>query len=120
MTPNTPIRCTGRKPGIGYLGSVAVSFLVAVAAAGCDAYDSVKEGFAHSQAISTELEKSLGTKTFVGFNWNNGTLNAVTVTFDGVPKGRTLQEIADVSRAAVLKEFKQTPEQIVIAFSFKP
>ena len=102
------------------LGRAVIGSLLIGSLAACDAYDSVKEGFAHSQAISTDLEKSLGTKTYVGFNWHNGTLNSVTVTFDGVPKGRTLQEISDVSRAAVLKEFKQTPEQIVIAFSFKP
>lgn len=102
------------------LGRAVIGTVLIVSLAACDAYDSAKEGFAHSQAISTELEKTLGTKTFVGFNWHNGTLSAVTVTFEGVPKGRTLQEISDVSRAAVLKEFKQTPEQIVIAFSFKP
>lgn len=96
------------------------AILAVLALAGCDAFDTFKEGFEHSQAVSAELEKSLGTKSFVGFNWHNGTLNSVSVTFEGVPKNRTLDEIADIARAAVLKEFKQKPEQIVISFSLKP
>jgi hypothetical protein len=45
---------------------------LAVAINGCDAVDSMRNGFKHSQAVSAELEKSLGLKSFVGFNWNNG------------------------------------------------
>ena len=98
----------------------ATAFLAALLLMSCDAVDSVKEGFDHTKAVSTELEKSLGTKAFVGFNWHNGSLTSVNVTFDGIPKDRSLTEIADLSRAAVRREFKQEPKQIVVAFSLKP
>ena len=96
----------------------AVSLLVvSVMLGGCDAVDTMKEGFGHSQAVSTRLESSLGLKSYVGFNWNNGVLNSVTITFDGVPQAPSLPEVVSKSREAVLAEFKQTPKTIVVAFS---
>ena len=86
----------------------------------CDQIDSMKEGFAHSQAVSAELEKTLGLKSFVGFNWNNGSLTSVNVTFQGLPKNVALSDIAEKSKQAVVSEFKQTPKQIVIGFSIEP
>ena len=96
--------------------------LVALAAvlAACGQVDALKDGFAHSQAVSADLEKSLGIKSFVGFNWNNGSLTSVNVTFQGVPKDVPLQEIANKSRQAIVSEFKQTPKKIVIGFSIEP
>jgi hypothetical protein len=87
---------------------------------GCDAVDSLKGGFQHSQAVSAELEKSLGVKPFVGFNWNNGLFTSVNVTFEGIPKEKSLPEIGEVATMAVLKEFKQEPKQIVLSFMIKP
>ena len=43
----------------------------------CDAVDTMKEGFAHSQAVSDKLEKTVGLKSFVGFNWHNSSLTSV-------------------------------------------
>jgi major membrane immunogen (membrane-anchored lipoprotein) len=88
--------------------------------ASCDAVDSMKEGFAHSQAVSSQLEKSLGVKSFVGFNWNNGALTSVNVTFQGIPQNVTLPDIVEKSKRAVAAEFKQTPRQIVVGFSVEP
>ncbi len=88
--------------------------------AGCDGIDAVKEGFSHSQAVSTSLEKSLGLKSFVGFNWNNGSLTSVNVTFDGIPKDKQLAEIADVAKQAIRAEFKQVPGKIIISFAVAP
>lgn len=92
---------------------LAISFVVV----SCDAFDSMTDGVGHSQAVSTKLEGSLGLKSHVGFNWNNGSLDSVTVTFEGVPKTPGLAEISSYVRQAVLAEFKQTPKTIVIAFS---
>jgi hypothetical protein len=103
------------KPGWSLARLAFVALLAALA--GCDAIDTVQKGFAHSQAVSAELEKSVGLKSSVGFNWNNGSLNSVTVTFEGIPAERSLKEIGAATRAAVLKEFKQEPKQIVVAFS---
>ncbi len=88
--------------------------------AGCNAVDSVKDGFAHSKAVSASLEKSIGLKSFVGFNWHNGSLTSVSVTFEGIPEQKPLLEIANAAKQAVLAEFKQSPQQIVIAFSIAP
>jgi hypothetical protein len=83
----------------------------------CDAVDTIKEGFAHAEAVSTKLEASLGLKSQVGFNWNNGALVSVTVTFTGVPNTPSLTEITARTKDAVLAEFKQTPRTLVVAFS---
>jgi hypothetical protein len=100
------------------ISRIAVSLLVAsVMLGGCDAVDTMKEGLGHSQAVSTKLESSLGLKSYVGFNWNNGVLDSVTVTFEGVPDSTSLADVVSKSREAVLAEFKQTPKTIVVAFS---
>ena len=94
--------------------------LAIVTITACDAVDSMKEGFAHSQAVSDRLEKTVGLKSFVGFNWNNGSLTSVTVTFEGLPQDGALSDIAAKAKQAIAAEFKQTPKQIVIGFSIEP
>jgi Tfp pilus assembly protein PilP len=37
--------------------------------AGCDAVDSMTEGFNHTQEVANEIEQLVGIKPFVGFNW---------------------------------------------------
>ena len=83
----------------------------------CDAADTMKSGFEHSTAVSTDLEKSVGAKSFVGFNWNNGSLTQVSITFETIPRGKSLEQIASLSRGAVQKHFKQTPQRIIVAFT---
>ncbi len=101
------------------LKRAALIAAVAGTLAGCSPIDAMKEGFAHSQAVSLKLEKSLGLKSVVGFNWHNGTLTSVNVTFQGIPSNNTLPEIAAKSKEAVISEFKQTPKQVVIAFAME-
>ena len=84
---------------------------------GCDAVDTMKSGFEHATAVSTDLEKSIGVEPFVGFNWSNGSLAQVTITFETIPEGKSLEDIVRLSRGAVQKHFNQTPKQIVVAFS---
>jgi hypothetical protein len=83
---------------------------------GCGVVGTMGEGFKHSQEVADDLEKAIGKKPFVGFNWNNGSLTNVTVTFDGIPAGKTTEEIAGMSRSAVGARFKQEPQTIVISF----
>ena len=83
----------------------------------CDAIDTMTDGFSHSRAVSAKLESSLGLKNTVGFNWNNGSLDSVTITFAGVPSSPSLPEISVQVRQAVIAEFKQSPKAIVLAFS---
>lgn len=98
----------------------AATLVLALTLVACDQFDSLKEGYAHSQAVSAALEKSVGLKSFVGFNWRNGVLTTVTVTFQGVPTTATLAAVVDSSKKAVLAEFKQTPQEIVVAFAIEP
>jgi hypothetical protein len=103
------------------IATVIAAILLSMGAlVACDAWDSLRHGFEHSQAVSADLEKSLGMKSSVGFNWHNGRLTSVTVNFEGLPKDRPLEEIADHSRKAVLRHFKQEPRQLVIAFTLTP
>jgi len=92
---------------------------IAFALTACGPVDTLKEGFAHSQAVSESLEKTLGVKSFVGFNWSNGSLDSVSVTFQGIPANVPLADIAEKSKQAITSEFKQLPSQIVISFTLK-
>jgi hypothetical protein len=56
-------------------------------------------------------------KPAVGFNWRNGRLVSVTVTFPRLYDGKPLRELAEAVRVAVGKEFRQTPESIALAFT---
>lgn len=53
----------------------------------------------------------------VGFSWRNGRLASVTVSFPRLYEAKPLGELAGAVRAAVGKEFKQTPDNIVLAFA---
>lgn len=86
----------------------------------CNAVSTLKDGFAQSEAVASDMEKAVGSKPFVGFNWNNGALNSVNINFQGIPKEKTVTEIAEIARASVKNQFKQEPQQIVVAFSIKP
>ena len=56
-------------------------------------------------------------KPQVGFNWNNGRLIVVTVTFLQLYETRPLPELTAMVRHSVISHFQQPPETIVLAFS---
>lgn len=85
---------------------------------GCDAFDSMTEGFKHTQEIATDIEKAIGSKPFVSFNWHNGSLTNVSVTFEGVPEGVSVSEIVALARTSVASHFKQEPDQVIVSFTF--
>ena len=91
--------------------------LIAVSLAACDATSTVTEGFKQARSVESDLETATGVKPNVGFNWQNGQLISVTVVFPAIPDTKALREIADEVRAAVGKEFKQGPNNVVLAFS---
>jgi hypothetical protein len=84
---------------------------------GCDVVNTVTEGFKEAKAVESDLEQSVGVKPQVGFNWANGQLKQVTVIFPRMPDRMALPEMAGAVRAAVSKEFKQTPDNIMMGFS---
>jgi hypothetical protein len=93
------------------------AMMLATLLAGCGAFDSFKEGFTHTQEVAADLEKSVGAKPFVGFNWHNGSLRNVNVTFKGIPDGKSITEIAALARTSIASHFKQEPTEIVIGFA---
>ncbi|MCI2244674.1 hypothetical protein L3067_08660 [Xanthomonas sp. PPL568] len=82
----------------------------------CGAVDTVKNACAHSQEVAADLEKSVGSKPAVGFNWANGALVQVTVNFQGVPR-KPLAQIVQLSKASVATRFKQAPGNVVVMFT---
>ena len=99
--------------------AIAVA-VVAAALAGCDAVNTLKEGVKHVRAIEADLAETTGVKPNVGFNWNNGQLTSVTVAFPKLYEDKPLRELAALARAAVAKEFKQTPKTILLSFAVDP
>ncbi|WP_426700972.1 hypothetical protein ACPPVV_16595 [Rhodanobacter sp. Col0626] len=84
---------------------------------GCHFMDTMTDGLRHTAEVADDLKASVGSKPFVGFNWNNGTLTQVTVQFQGVPAGKTTDEIAALSRHSIQAHFKEQPRHIIISFS---
>ena len=94
--------------------AAALTFVVALSA--CGAVNTMTEGFKHAKAVETDLEGSTGVRPQVGFNWNNGRLVSVTVQYPRLIESKSLSDLAEAARAAVGREFKQTPENIVLGF----
>jgi hypothetical protein len=93
--------------------------VLAAGLAACGVIDTLVGGFKYAKAVENDLEQQTGSRPGVGFNWNNGRLTSVSVTFPRLIDTKPVRELADAVRAAVGKEFKQTPENIVLAFSLK-
>ena len=96
---------------------IIAAMAVALTLAACDAVNTVTEGAAHARAVESDLEKSTGMKPRVGFNWNNGRLTSVTVQYPGIVQSPPLSDLAKTVRSSVESQFKQTPENIVLAFA---
>jgi hypothetical protein len=96
---------------------IAPALVFALTLAACDAVNTVTEGAAHARAVESDLEKAIGVKPQVGFNWNNGRLTSVTVQYPSIVQSPPLGDLAKAVRASVETQFKQTPENIVLAFS---
>jgi hypothetical protein len=96
---------------------VAAMLLLAAGLAACSVVDTMVDGFKHTRAVESALETSLGTKPAVGFNWHNGRLTQVSVTFPQLLDDKPLRELAETVRAAVTTEFKQVPDNIVLGFA---
>ncbi len=95
----------------------AAFVMIAVSLAACGMADTLVEGVKRSRAVEVALEQSTGVKPQVGFNWRNGSLVQVTVTFPRLYETKPLRELAGIVRRAVVAEFQQTPQTIVLGFS---
>jgi hypothetical protein len=97
--------------------ALGLALCLALGLAACDAVDTMTEGLNHAKAVESDLEGSTGVRPQVGFNWNNGRLASVMVTYPRLYDAKPLSELAAAARTAVGKEFKQTPDTIVLAFA---
>jgi len=91
--------------------------IFAVGLAACDAVSTMTDGAKQAQAVERDLEGSTGIRPQVGFRWHNARLVSVTVAFPRIHETKPLRELAEAVRTAVGKEFKQAPDNIVLAFS---
>ena len=91
--------------------------VMAAMLAGCGFVNALKDGYAHVMAVETDVEQSTGVKPEVGFNWHNGRLTTVTVQFPRLYQDKPLGELAGFVREIVIKDFKQTPDKVVLAFA---
>lgn len=98
----------------------AIIVLLAIGLASCDVVSTFTEGLKHSREIKAELAASTGMAPEVGFNWHNGKLASVTVEFPSLYDAKPLRELAATVQASVIKNFKETPETIVLSFEIKP
>jgi len=96
---------------------VAGLLIVVASFAACDMFSTLVDGWKYAKAVEADLEASAGMKPEVGFNWRNGRLEKVTVQFPRLYQAKPLAELAESVRRAVTTRFKQTPDDIVIAFS---
>jgi hypothetical protein len=91
--------------------------LLSAGLAACGVVSGLVDGLKYAKAVEDDLEQLTGLRPAVGFNFNNGRLTSVTVNYPRLYNGKPLRELAQVTRAAVIKEFQQTPDNIILAFS---
>jgi hypothetical protein len=84
---------------------------------GCGAVDLISKGLSYSKAVAADIEHATSVKPEVGFDWHNGNLKSVTVMFPKLYAGMPLDDWAGAVREVVAREFKQTPDTIVLGFS---
>ena len=96
---------------------ITAALVLALALAACDAVNTVTEGMNHAKAVESDLATSTGVRPQVGFNWRNGRLVSVTVTYPRLLDSKPLPDLAVAIRAAIGKEFKQKPDNILLAFA---
>jgi hypothetical protein len=99
------------------MSRVAVILLLALGLTACSVIDTLIDGYKHVTAVENDLQASTGVKPKVGFQWTNGRLVTVTVTFPRLYTAKPLVELAAMVRASVTRQFKQTPNDIVLGFS---
>jgi hypothetical protein len=100
--------------------AIAITILASILALGlaaCGVVSTLVDGLKYAKAVEADLQEATGVKPDVGFNWHNGRLASVTVTFPRLYEAKPLGELAELARAAVTREFKQTPDNIVLAFT---
>ena len=89
---------------------------LAMGLAGCGVLDTLWSGLQHAKAVSASLKATVGVEPGISFDWQNGHLQHVTVTFPRLVAETSLTVLADMTRDVVIREFEQKPERIILAF----
>ena len=107
-----------RLPATGAAARRLMALLILAAGlSACGLVDAMVDGFKYAKVVEADLEETTGVRPAVGFSWANGRLTSVTVSFPKLYDDKPLRELAAATRTAVVKEFKQNPDNIVLAFS---
>ena len=96
---------------------IAALLVVVASLTACDMISTLIDGWKYAKAVEADLEAATGMKPDVGFDWKNGRLVRVTVTFPRLYDAKPLPELAAIVRRAVDGEFKQTAETVVLGFA---
>src|SRR3974390_1847486 len=99
------------------MSKLAAFIVLGVALAACGLVEELIHGWEHAKAVEKDLETATGVTPKVGFNWVNGRLVTVTVTFPELYEAKPLNALADIVQRSVVTEFKQEPGAIVLGFS---
>ena len=102
----------------GYRFAAVVSLAFGLAA--CGAISTLVEGWKYAKSVESDLESTTGVKPSVGFNWSNGRLLTVTVTYPHLYERKPLAALAETVRRSVESHFQQKPADIVLCFSLRP
>jgi hypothetical protein len=99
------------------LRKLIIFILLPLLLSACGVLDLLTNDIEHSQAVTVDLEKIIGKKPFVGFNWSNGSLTNISVTFDSIPTTKSSLEIYELAKQSIKTQFKQQPTKITISFA---
>jgi hypothetical protein len=100
---------------------VLIIGIAALLLASCGWFNSLSELEGQSSATADALERDLGVKPKIGWQYFNGTLTSVNVTFEeGKVEGVSMGVLETQVRAAVKANFKEPPRHIMISAVIKP
>ena len=102
----------------GYRFAAVVALAFGLAA--CGAISTLVEGWKYAKSVESDLESTTGVKPSVGFNWSNGRLLTVTVTYPHLYERKPLAALAETVRRSVESHFQQKPADIMLCFSLRP
>jgi len=94
-----------------------LAIALAVSLAGCGSAENMSANFRQAQEVAADLESAVGSKPFVGFDWQNGSLGNVSVTFEGIPASKSAQEIVGLAQRSIAQRFGQQPRQVILSFA---
>jgi hypothetical protein len=88
--------------------------MLATGLSGCDFFSDATD------RVRTDVTQATGEPINIDVDRNDGRLTQVAVTFQRPYDGKPIGELADAIRKAVITEFKEKPQKLLLAFEFKP